>query len=201
MNYVEENTYLQARLRRIKLYSRIRLGGHLLIFRPYTIIVPFLLIFLFSKLGKYKWVLFSFNVVPSQLLTIYQNTISFATILIPIVFFFGYLKFLGDVSARQDEANITVAFTAKDLRNGYPILTTRYKVKGADITIREFYSPIPLKIWKDRKEELADQMNVHFVEPAITYGGKRNNNGNRIRLYTAPGKNQIDRGKLYDDEL
>lgn len=201
MNYVKENTYLQARQRRIKLCSRLRLGGHQLIFRPYTIIVPFLLIFLFGELWEKRWILFPFKVIPSPLLSLYQNTISFAVTLIPIIFFIGYLKYLGDLSARQDEANLIVAFTAKDLRNGYPILITRYKVKGTDITIREFNSPIPLKIWKDRKEELADQMNVHFVEPAITYGGKGNNNGNRIRLYTAPGKNRVDRGKLYDDEL
>lgn len=201
MNHIEENTYLQAKQRRIKLFSRLLLGIHQLIFRPYTIIVPFLLIFLFGELWKNKWILFPFKVIPSPLLSSYEGIIPLAVILIPTVLFIGYLKFLGDISARQDEANLIVAFTAKDLRNGYPILITRYKVKGTDITIREFYSPIPLKIWKDRKEELADQMNIHFVEPAITYGGKGNNNGNRIRLYTAPGKNRVDRGKLYDDEL
>lgn len=201
MNHIEENTYLHAKQRRILLCSRLRLGVHQLIFRPYTIIVPFLLIFLFRELWKNKWLIFPFKIVPSPLLSIYQNTISFAVILIPMVFFIGYLKFLGDVSARQDEANLIVAFTAKDLRNGHPILITRYKISGTDITIREFYSPIPLNVFRARKEELADQMNVHFVEPSITYGGKGNNNGNRIRLYTAPGKNRVDRGKLYDDEL
>lgn len=201
MKHTEKDTYFQAKQRQILLSSRLRLGGYQLIFRPYTIIVPFLLIFLLAQLWKIKWILFPFKIVPSRLLSIYQNAISFTVILIPIVFFIGYLKFLGDVSARRDEANLIVAFTAKDLRNGHPILISRYKVRGTDIIIREFYSPIPLKIWKDRKEELADQMNVHFVEPSITYGGKENNNGNRIRLYTAPGKNRVDRGKLYDDEL
>ena len=107
------------------------------------------------------------------MLSIIQIVISFAVILIPIVFFIGYLKFLGDVSARQDEANLIVAFTANDLRNGHPILITRHKVRGTDITIREFYSPIPLNVFRARKEELADQMNVHFVEPFYNLWGKR----------------------------
>lgn len=201
MNHIKEDTYLRARRNRIKLYFRLGLGLRQLISRPYNNVVPLLLILLFSELWKYKGVLFPLKAAPAPLLPIFQHTFSVAVILIPLTFLMGFLEFLGNMTARRDEADLMIAFTEKDLRNGYPLLISRKKIKGTNVTIREFYSNIPLKTWIDRKEELADQMNVRFVEPCIEYGGKRNDNGNRIRLYTTPGRKRSERGNLYDNEL
>ena len=43
-------------------------------------------------------------------------------------------------------------------------------------------------------------MNIHVLTE-IEYGGKKNDNGNRIILYTAPTRKRTDRGQLYDSEL
>lgn len=201
MNHIKEDVYLQAKRNRTRLYFRLRLGLGQLVSRPYNIIIPLLLLFLFLELWKYKWTLFPFEAVPVPLQPIYQCTISVGVVLIPIVFLIGFLEFLGNMTARCDEGNLIIAFTVKDLRNGHPLLISRKKITGTDITIREFFSNIPMNIWVDRKEELADQMNVHFVEPCIEYGGKKKDNGKRIRLYTAPGRKRLERGDLYDSEL
>lgn len=201
MNHIKEDIYLRARRNRIKLYFRLGLGLRQLIYRPYNNVVPLLLALLFAELWKYKEVCFSLKTVPSPLPPIFQHILSIGIILIPITFLIGFLDFLGNATARRDETNLIIAFTEKDLRNGHPLLISRKKIKGTNVTIREFFSNIPLKTWVDRKEELADQMNVRFVEPCIEYGGKRSDNGNRIRLYTAPGRKRPERGNLYDDEL
>ena len=72
------------------------------------------------------------------------------------------------------------------------------KVKGSNVTMREFYSAIPLEIWNTRKNAIADMMNLHFVEE-IQYGGKAD--GRRIVIFTAPGRIPTKRGTLYDEEL
>ena len=71
-------------------------------------------------------------------------------------------------------------------------------VKG-DVTIREFYSDIPMKSWIEKKEELADAFNCHFVGEQIFYGGK--SDGKRIVIVTAKGRKPVPRGNLYDDEF
>lgn len=201
MSHIKDDISIRARRNRIKLYLRLGLGLRQLVYRPYNNIVPLLLVLLFAELWKYKEVLFPLKAIPLPLLPIFQHTLSIAVILIPIIFFMGFLEFLGNMTAWRDETNLIIAFTEKDLRNGHPLLISRKKVKGTNVTIREFFSNIPMKVWIERKEELADQMNVHFVEPCIEYGGKKSDNGNRIRLYTAPGRKRPERGDLYDDEF
>lgn len=201
MNHQHEDAYLQAKRNRLRLFYRLGLGMHQLIVRPYNIAIAILLILPFVKLWESKWINSHLKPISPMLLPIYQYIIAFGIVLIPLIFLFGFLHFLGDRTAIQDEANLVVTFTEKDLRNGHPLLIKRIKIKGTDVTIREFYSNIPMKIWKERKEELADQMNVRFVEPSIEYGGKTSSNGNKIRLYTAPERKRPERGDLYDSEL
>lgn len=200
MNHENEDAYLRRKRNRIRLHARLHLGFQQLLIRPYCMLIPLLLLILSINLWKCKTMLIPLETIPLPLLPICQHIISFGIILIPTVLLFGYIHFLGDITARQDESDLIVAFLESDLRNGHPILIGRKKLRG-NIIVREFHSNIPMKIWLERKEELADQMNIHFISPEIEYGGKGNNNRNRIRLYTAPGKKQIDRGTLYDDEL
>lgn len=93
-----------------------------------------------------------------------------------------------------------VAFSAKDLRNGCPILINKRKIRATDVTVREFYSNIPYDVWIEKKEAIADAMNVHFIEE-IQYGGKSNNNGKIIVIKTAKGRKPTNRGILYDEEF
>jgi len=72
------------------------------------------------------------------------------------------------------------------------------KVKSTDVVIREYYSCIPYNSWREKKDSIADAMNVHFVEE-IQYGGKAD--GNRIVIKTARGRKLDKREALYDEEF
>lgn len=102
------------------------------------------------------------------------------------------------MTARKDEADLYEAFGSQERRNGCPVLMDKKRIKGSRVTMREFYSNIPLKAWIERQEEIADSMNIHFVEN-LKYGGK--SNGKRIVMYTAQGRETTARGKLYDEEF
>ena len=55
-----------------------------------------------------------------------------------------------------------------------------------------------MNLWVERQEEIADAMNIHFVQN-FRYGGK--SNGNRIVMYSAEGREASSRGVLYDEEF
>lgn len=201
MNHVKESTYLQARKNRIRLYFRLGLGLRQLVRRPYNIILILPIIYLFIKAWRYRDNFFSLESTPELLRSIYPHILPSIIIIIPIIFFIGLIEYLGEMAARHDEAALIMAFSANALRNGHPILIKREKIKGTkDVTLREFYSCVPMHIWIDAKEEISHHLNSHFVED-IQYGGLKKNNRHRIRLYTAPGVKHPDRGDLYDDEL
>lgn len=201
MNYTKEDSYNKSRRNRLKVYFRLKLGLYQLINRPYNSPVLLLLLLLFLVLWGNRNVLFSLVAVPKILTSMYSFSLSAIAILIPTILLVGFLKFLGDKASIHYEACLIMAFSPKELRNGHPILISCKKVKGVNIKVLEFYSQIPLQIWLDKKESIADLMNIHFVEPCIEYGGKKGDIGNRIRLYIVPGRKRPERGALYDDEL
>ena len=121
---------------------------------------------------------------PEILYLILNSVIIFFTILLPLLVIFAIFEMVGELSARWSESCLVVAFSAKDLRHGHPILIDKYTIKGTGVTVREFYSPIPYKTWVEKQDAIADAMNVHFVEE-IKYGGKKNNDGNKIIITTA----------------
>ena len=116
----------------------------------------------------------------------------------PLALLAAVVSIISVATALRDEANIQMAFTKDELRNGSPILINKKRIKGTDVIQREFYSNIPLRIWKKRTEDLSDSLNVHFVEE-IRYGGK--SNGKRIVICTAPSRDLPNRTILYDDEF
>jgi hypothetical protein len=201
MNNSKADIYLKERRNRSILYFRLGMGLRQLIQRPYNNIIVLLLIYLSIKIWRSKELFFILVDIPLILLPVYKYILSGIVTLVPILLFIRFIRYLGEMASRRDEAHLIVAFTVKNLRNGHPILIKRTKIKGTNVTIREFYSNIPMKAWIETKEAIADQMNVHFVEPSIEYGGKKKNNGNRVCLYTAPSRKPTDRGDLYDDEL
>lgn len=108
------------------------------------------------------------------------------------------LDYIGKLTARKDEVALLIAFSAKDLRNGCPILMSKKKLKGTNVKRHEYYSDIPLCIWKERENAIADAMNICLVED-ICYGGREN--GKRIVIYTTSGRKAENREKLYDEEF
>ena len=201
MTHKQEAAYLQAQYNRKRIYSRMRLGISRLFSSPGYLTVPALLIVLLFILWKHRWNIFPVNHVPEVLLPVFRIAISTAVIFIPLVFLLGFLELLGNGTARRDEAAIMMAFSEKDLRYGAPLLLRSKRIKGTRVAVTEFYSRIPLQTWMEKKDAISDNMNIHLVSPYMEYGGKRGDNGNYIRIYTAPGRKRPERGTLYDTEI
>ena len=190
--------YIQQRRNSKKQHLRIRLGILQMIHKPLVnlLFLPIIagIVFLWIK----KDLVFSIFDVPQILFPIYKYTILIMAILIPIICIFAVIEAIGNVTARKDEADLQDAFDRQELRNGCPVLMDKKRIKGSNVTMREFYSSIPMRIWIERQEDISDAMNIHFVEK-LHYGGK--SDGKRIVMYTAKGRKMASRGDLYDDEL
>lgn len=136
--------------------------------------------------------------VPKIIFPFYAVIIKAFGVLIPITLVWGLIDVIGSVIARKDEALMQMAFNGKELRNGSPILMYKCKDKKTGVTKREWYSPIPMKLWVEHQEEIADAMNIHFVQN-FRYGGK--SNGSNIVMYSAESREVMARGVLFDDEF
>ena len=194
------NRYLEQRKIRVKQYLRFRLGILQLIHIPLlnVFFIPIIGMFVGLWIGKNRLITYLDNIIPDFLLSALRYSLCVISIIITIIFLVWLIKYVGEISAREDEAYLQSAFSEEELRNSCPILINKKKIKGTDVTQREFYSFIPLDTWKNRKNNIADIMNVHFVEE-LQYGGKAN--GRRVVMFTAPGRKQTERGDLYDDTL
>lgn len=195
-----DNNYYIRRKNQIKQLLRLRLGCLQLIHKPILN-----LLWLFVGLSTaiiivLKNELVEIANIPQLIEPIFNVALNVFVVLLTVIMIFAVLEYIGELTARKDENKLMVAFSAKDLRNGCPILISKKKVKGTDVTVREFYSNIPYEIWIEKKEAVADAMNVHFIEE-IQYGGKNNNNRKRIVIKTAKGRKPTDRGILYDEEF
>lgn len=190
--------YIQRRENSRKQRLRIRLGIFQMIYRPVLclLFLPIVAgtIFLWIK----KDMAFSLFDVPQALFPIYRYSVLLIMILLPIIFTFAVIETIGNVTARKDETDLQNAFNKQELRNGCPVLMNKKRVKGSSVMMREFYSNIPMQTWLERQEDIADAMNVHFVE-GLCYGGK--SNGKRIVMYTIRGRKAASRGDLYDEEF
>lgn len=197
---MENNQYFLRHRNRLKQWLRIRTGALQLKHKPI-----FNLLWLFIGLSTAIIIILKNELVdianiPQLIEPAFNIALNVFVILLPIIMIFAILEYIGELTARKDENKLMVAFSAKDLRNGCPILISKKKVKGTDVIVREFYSNIPYDVWIEKKEAIADAMNVHFVEE-IQYGGKSNNNGKRIVIKTAKGRKPTDKGILYDEEF
>lgn len=75
------------------------------------------------------------------------------------------------------------------------LLIYKKKIKGRNVTVREFYTTIPKERWQDRKEAICDILNIHIIGD-IEYS---NNNGHKIVIKSAKGRKLSERGVRYDD--
>lgn len=176
------------------------LGAQQFVYHPYTSIpiVSLIVLFIVGWVNKERFILI--QGLPILFRSIVRYSISIVFVLSFVVFLLGWIEWLGTITARHDESRLEKAFTDEDKRNGCPILIYRRKLKGTDVTVRVFYSDIPLKVWLQRQEEILDQFSEHFVR-LPDYGGRNNDNSKLILMHMAPGRKAKDRGILYDEEL
>lgn len=197
---MENNTYNIRRKNQIKQLMRLKLGFNQLIHKPiFNLLWLFVGLFI-AIIVVLKNKIIEVITIPQIIEPVFNIALNVFVFLIPIIMILAILEYIGELTARKDENKLMVAFSAKDLRNGCPILINKRKIRGTDVIVREFYSNIPYDVWIEKKEALSDAMNVHFVEE-IQYGGKGNNNGKIIVIKTAKGRKPIDRGTLYDEEF
>lgn len=195
---MKHDKYLTQRRNRLLLYLRLRLGVQQLLNRPMLNILLIPIIALFIILWKEKEKIISLFDVTAILLSAFHFSITFMAIVIPLLLILLILESIGKLTARKDEVALMIAFEPKELRNGCPILMSKKKLKGTSAIKREYYSDIPLYVWEEKKNAIADAMNIRFVEE-IQYGGRAN--GKRIVIYTISGRKAESKGKLYDEEF
>lgn len=196
-----DNSYLKKKRNKIELLLRLFMGLQQLIYRPYKNWMILTFIGAFSIVWKGRYKLFGFAVIPECLTPIYQYLVAVMLLIALVLFLLLLIKQIGYWSSRRDEGCLIVAFKPVDLRNGYPILISKRKLKGTDVVRREFYTMIPKNRWEELQEEIADALNVTFVKPCIEYGGKRKDKSHRMVIYTTPNRRHKERGILYDEEL
>lgn len=197
---MENNHYFITQKNRRKQLLRIRLGFFQFVHKPVLNLLWLFVVTFTVVITILKNEIVEITNIPPIIKPIFNITINLFVFLIPALLILALLERIGELTARRDEAKLMIAFSAKDLRNGCPILISKRKAKGTDVTVREFYSNIPYDVWIEKKESIADAMNVHFVED-IQYGGKKSNNGKIIVIKTAKGRKPTDRGVLYDEEF
>ena len=196
---MEHDKYLTQRRNRLLQYFRLRLGVQQLFNKPMLNILLIPIIVLFIILWKEKEKIISLFDVPEILFSAFHFSICFMAIMIPLLLLLFVLESIGKLTARKDEVALLIAFEPQELRNGCPILINKKRQKGTRVIRREYYSDIPLHIWEERKNAIADAMNIRFVVEELQYGGRAN--GKRIVIYTTSGRKAEGRGKLYDEEF
>ncbi len=190
--------YIQNRHNRMRNSGHLRLAVGQIKQYPFLLILTIPIIALTIIIWAKMDLAFTVFDIPMIILPVYAVTVKALGVMIPLILARGLIDVIGTLTARKDEALIQMAFKEKELRNGSPILIYKRKDKKTGVTIREWYSPIPMNLWVERQEVIADAMNIHFVQN-FRYGGR--SNGNRFVMYSAEGREATSRGVLYDDDF
>jgi len=199
MNSKMNNKYVQSRQNRKRNTSHWKLALSVMIQKPllFIFVLPIGVLVLVIWL-KIELILNAFN-VPQIILPIYTISVKLIGILIPIILAWGLLDIIGTLIARKDEANIQMAFKEGELRNGSPILMYKRKDKKTGITVREWYSHIPMKLWVEHQEDIEEAINISITEK-LRYGG--NSDSNRIVMYSKKGRDSlVNESPIYDKDL
>ncbi|MFH5836186.1 hypothetical protein ACHAL6_08925 [Proteiniclasticum sp. C24MP] len=191
------NEYTSNRRTRLKEFSRVRLGVYQMFYMPFLIILLIPILILAVIIWREKNKLILLLDIPNIMIPLIQFVVNFLSVSIPLLLLAGLFVTIGNITAQKDEADLEEAFTSQDLRNGCPILVFKKRIRGTEVTVREFQSSIPLNIWIDRMDAIADSMNISFVEK-IDYGRA---NGRRVVIHTVPGREIKSRGNLYDEDF
>jgi hypothetical protein len=145
--------------------------------------------------------LFKFIEVPSLIEPLFRWCMMPLVIILPIICAVGLCQFVGNLFAKNDEAKMCLVFGSKrDVKNQPPILIRKKRDRKSNVTIREFYTTIPMKRWKENKDAICDILDSRMIGD-ILYGGKKHNKGNRIYFESAKGRITTEREIMYDDEF
>ena len=196
---MDNQTYNIQRFNRKKQRYRVILGIQQLLNYPMLNII---------------WILYGFGVmiltvmvkklsesleIHSGLSQIFEGCMKVFVILFAIVCAVGVVQAIGDIFARQDEADMELVFgDERNVKKQPPMLIYKKRDRKSGVIKREFYTTIPMEQWQEKKEAICDRMNIHLIGD-ITYGGRKKNRGNHICFESAKGRKPIERGVLYDD--
>lgn len=194
MNYKQ---YIEARWNQNRSKYRIRLAFEQLANYPF-----FILLFApLALLGLLLWNIRKdfMNYLDEMQINhpFYNYIFIFISILLVLLVFLWILEEIGEITAYKIEADIQEAFTEHDMRNGFPILISKKRIKKTKVMRLIFYSTIPISVWIEKSENICTSLNVYLAEDISHY----NNHGRMVVLYVANGIKQLKREGLYDDEL
>lgn len=191
------NLYIQKREKINRLIFHLKLALSQIRQHPVLLLFALPILFLILLMWlKIEWIIALFN-PPEIILPIFTLAIKSLAFLLSFILIWGMIDTIGNLTAQKDEATIKMAFRETDLRNGNPILVYKQTNKISGETIREWYSPIPKKIWFERQEEISDAMNLTLTKE-FQYG----KTSNRIVMFSVWGR-EIFRPNtpIYDNVL
>ncbi len=193
---MDNSQYNLNRYNRKKQWYRFKLGVHQMLNYSAINLIWILIFVGMYFLVRGKNILLSSLDMPQLLEPIFRWCLLAFLVIFPILLIVGMIQGIGEITARRDEADVYRAFSdRRDVKNEAPILIYKKKIKGRDVTVREFYTTIPMERWQDRKEAICDILNIHIIGD-IEYS---NHNGHKIVIKSAKGRKPSERGVLYDD--
>lgn len=193
------NQYIQERYNRKKMRSRISLGIQILIQKPIINLVWVLVVACVFALvyGESKFM--SLYESESFLRGVMDIVIRIVNITVPIVLALAIVETIGELTAKEDEADMMLVFGNKrDVINQPPILIKKKWDKKRGTVQREFYTSISMEKWQENKDSICDRLDEHLIGD-FNYGGKRKNKGNHIFFETGKGRKVQERKTLYDE--
>lgn len=159
-------------------------------------------VLLFCPAAVFAWQLKSryltFNYPIPILNSVFQYVFSLLLGLLAFLLFIAMLFTLSTPRSAKhlEDALLKIGLIAHD--GTPPVLIARTRIKHTNAYRLTFYSlGVSKGTWEQRKEEIEDVLNLRITE--ISYGGKRGNNRNLIRLTTSTGMWSTE--VPYDDEL
>ncbi len=151
-----------------------------------------------AKIESHLITLVDAGTLSAHIFYICMNTIM---VIIPMICAIGICQFIGNVFAKEDEADIFLVLNNKIKSNTQPpILIYKKTDRKTGVTEREFYTSFPMEIWKEYQNAICDRLDVHLISD-FSYGGKKHNKGNHICFISAEGRIPEDRGDMYDEEF
>lgn len=174
-------------------WHRLTLGLVQVLHHPVLFLALLLPILFALILGFARKELLTALAIPSALEPLFSGCLLFAVIVVPILFAVLILQGIGEAAAKKIEAKILLCFDDKHLRHGAPLLVSRkYK---ASRHYYEFQSYIPMSVWCDKKDTLADMLDCRII--SIDYG----KHGDRVVLTIAKGRKTRVERRIYDEHL
>lgn len=196
---MDNDSYNLNRYSRLKQSYRFKLGIQQLIIHPLLN-----LIWLLFGVGTVLVIVVKDKLVNCievypMLKPVFEVCMEILVIIFPLLCAIGIVQVIGYCTAIKDEADMRLVFGDKrDIMNQSPILIYKKNIRKKGVIIREFYTAIPMVRWQEKKDAIADRLDIHILGE-MEYGGRNNNIGNHIIIKSAKGRKNMERGVIYDD--